>query len=99
MSVQIVQFRADPRQVQEVEEAIRQLIAAVAEVAPPGIEYVASRVGDSSEFLLSLTLPDDAGNPLLEIPDAVAFRGRVSEWAGGPVSPSPLHVVARYPHG
>jgi hypothetical protein len=96
MSVQIVQFRADPRQVGEVEEAIRTLFSAVEKAAPAGIEYTAARIGDSSEFLLTLTLPDDAANPLFDIPEAGAFRGKVGEWAGGPVPPSTLHLIARY---
>ncbi|MFB6398390.1 hypothetical protein [Polymorphospora lycopeni] len=96
MSVQIVQFRTDPRRVGEVEEAIGKLFAAVEEAAPAGIEYTAARVGDSSQFLLTLTLPDDTANPLLEIPEAGAFRGRVGEWAGGPVPPVTLHVIGRY---
>lgn len=96
MSVQIVQFRTDPQQVGEVEEAIRKLFAAVEEAAPPGIEYTAARVSDSSEFLLTLTFPDDAANPLLEIPEAGAFRGKVSQWAGRPVPPATLHLIGRY---
>jgi hypothetical protein len=96
MSVQIVQFRAGPSQVGEVEEAIGKLFAALEEAAPSGIEYTAARVGDSSEYLLTLTLPDEAANPLLEIPEAGAFRGKVGEWAGGPVPPSTLHFIGRY---
>jgi hypothetical protein len=96
MSVQIVQFGTDPQRVGEVEEAIRRLFMAVEEAAPAGIDYSAARIGDSTRFLLTLTLPDDAANPLLEIPEAAAFRGKVGEWAGGPVPPSTLHVIGRY---
>lgn len=96
MSVQIIQFETDPHRVGEVEEAIRDLFAAVEAVAPAGIEYTVARVGDSSQFLLTLALPDDAVNPLLEIPEAGAFRGKVGQWAGGPVPPSTLHVIGRY---
>lgn len=97
MSVQIVQFRTDPQQVSEAEEAIRKLFTAVEEAAPAGIEYTAARVGDSSQFLLTLALPDDTANPLLEIPEAGAFRGKIGEWADGPVPPSTLHYIGRYP--
>lgn len=96
MSVQIVQFRTDPQRVGEVEEAIGKLFSAVEEAAPAGIEYTAARVGDSSEFLLTLALPDDAANPLLEIPEAGEFRGRIGEWADSLVSPSTLHFIGRY---
>ncbi|MGY4721474.1 hypothetical protein [Naumannella huperziae] len=96
MSVQIVQFGTEPQQVGEVEEAIKRLFAAVESAAPAGIEYTAARVGDSSQFLLTLSLPDDAANPLLDIPEAGAFRGKVGEWAGGPVPPSTLHFIGRY---
>lgn len=96
MSVQIVQFGTDPQRVGEVEEAIRKLFAAVEAAAPAGIEYTAARIGDSSQFLLTLALPDGAANPLLEIPEAGAFRGKVSEWSGGPVPPSTLHLIGRY---
>ncbi len=96
MSVQIVQFDTDPERVDEVEEAIRRLFADVEAAAPTGIDYTAARVGDGSRFLLTLTLPEDAPNPLLEIPGASAFRGKVGEWAGGPVPPATLQVIARY---
>ncbi len=96
MSVQIVRFRADSQRVGEVEEAIGKLFAAVEEAAPAGVDYTAARVGDSSEFLLTLTLPDGAANPLLEIPEAGAFRERVGEWAGAPVPPVALQVLGRY---
>lgn len=96
MSVQIVQFRTEPHLVGEVEEAIGRLFTAIEEVAPEGIEYTAARIGDSSQFLLTLVLPDGAPNPLLAIPEAWAFRNRVGEWAGGPVPPSTLRFVGRY---
>lgn len=96
MSVQIVQFRADPQRVGEVEEEVGKLFAAIEETGPAGIEYTAARVGDGSEFLLTLSLPDDAANPLLEIPEAGALRGKIGEWAGGPVPPSTLHFIGRY---
>lgn len=96
MSIQIVQFGTDAQRVDEVEEAIRKLFAAVKAAAPAGIEYTAARIGDSSRFLLTLVLPDDGVNPLLEIPEAGVFRGKVGEWAGGPVPPATLHVIGRY---
>ncbi|KSZ56106.1 hypothetical protein Z045_24935 [Rhodococcus pyridinivorans KG-16] len=96
MSVQIIQFGTEPHRVGEVEEAIRNLFAAVEAAAPAGIEYTAARIGDSAQFLLTLTLPDDAANPLLEIPEADEFRGKVGQWAGAPVPPFTLHFIGRY---
>lgn len=96
MSVQIVQFGTEPSQVAEVEKAIRKLFVALEAAAPTGIEYTAARVGDSSQFLLTLSLPDDAANPLLGFPEAGEFRDKVGEWAGGPVPPSTLHFIGRY---
>ena len=96
MSVQIIQFGIDSQQVDEVEEAIRNLFAAIEAAAPAGIEYTAARIGDSSQYLLTLALPDDAANPLLEIPEAGVFRRKVGEWAGLPVPPSTLHFIGRY---
>ena len=96
MSVQIVHFGTDPQRAGEVEEAIRSLFLAVEAAAPQGIEYTAARIGDSSQFLLMLALADDAANPLLEIPEAGAFRNTMADWAGGPVSPSTLHFLGRY---
>lgn len=96
MSVQIIQFGADSHQVGEVEEAIMNLFAAVETAAPAGVEYTAARIGDSSQYLLILTLADDDANPLLEIPEAGVFRSKVGEWAGGPVPPSTLHFIGQY---
>lgn len=97
MSVQIVQFDTDPHRVGDVEEAIGTLFAAIEAAAPADIEYTAARVGDSSQFLLTLALPDGAANPLLDLSEAADFRRKVGEWAGHPVPPSTLHIIGRYP--
>ena len=96
MSVHIVQFGTEPQRVGEVEETIRKLFAALEVAAPTGIEYTAARVGDSSQFLLTLALPEGAANPLLEVPAAGEFLDKMGEWAGGPVPPSTLHLIGRY---
>ncbi|MFC7546133.1 hypothetical protein [Plantactinospora sp. GCM10030261] len=94
MSLQIVRFSTDAERIPEVEDAIGKLFAAVAEAAPTGVEYTAARVGDGAEFLLTLRLA--GANPLLGIREAVEFRARVAEWAGTPVPPQPVTVLARY---
>lgn len=96
MSVQIVRLSTEADRVPEVEEAIARLFAAVKEAGPTGIEYTAARVGDGPEFLLTLDLPEGAQNPLLGIDAAGEFRAKIAEWAGAPVPPQPLNVLAHY---
>ncbi|MFD0202891.1 MULTISPECIES: hypothetical protein [Saccharothrix] len=96
MSVHIVRFSTGTEQIPEVEEAIAELFAAVEKAAPTDVEYAATRVGDSGEFQLTLRLADADVNPLLGIPEALAFRAKVAQWAGAPVPPQPLTVLARY---
>lgn len=96
MSIQIVRFNADPQHIPDVEEAIGRVFGAIRKAAPTDIEYTATRLGDSTEFLLALRLPAGAPNPLLEIPEAGAFRDDIAKWAGGPVAPVTLHVLGRY---
>jgi hypothetical protein len=96
MSVQICPFPRRPPAGGEIEEAIGRLFTAVAEAAPSDIEYIASRVGDGPDFLVTLELLDDAPNPLLEVPEAKVFRAQIGEWTGGPVLPSSLHIIGRY---
>ena len=96
MSVQIVRFSTDPERVPEVEEAIRGLFAAVKDAAPTGLNYTATRVGDSAEFQLTLELADADTNPLFGIPAAGEFRTKIADWAGGPVPPQPLTVLGQY---
>lgn len=96
MSLQIVRFSTASQQIPRVEEAIRTLFAAIEAAAPAGIDYTAMRVGDGPEFLLTLRLADADANPLLDIPEALAFRTRIAHWAGGPVPPQPVAVLGRY---
>lgn len=96
MSVQIVRFRTATEHLPEVEEAVRGLFAAIEAAAPAGLDYTAVRVGDGAEFLLMLELAEGAVNPLPGIPEALAFRARVADWAGAPVPPQPVTVLARY---
>jgi hypothetical protein len=96
MSVQIVRFSTGTEQIPEAEEAIKKLFAAVEEAAPTGIDYTATRVGDGGEFQLTLRLTDADTNPLLGIQEALAFRAKIAEWAGAPVPPQPITVLAQY---
>jgi hypothetical protein len=96
MSVQIVRFTTAPDRVPEVEEAVRDLFAAIEEAAPTGVEYTAARVGEDAEFLLVLRLDDPGANPLLGIREALGFRARIAGWAGAPVPPRPVTVLGRY---
>lgn len=93
MSIQIVRFTTDAEQVPDVERAIKKLFAAVEDAAPTGIEYAAARVGNA-DFVLTLQLTD--ANPLLQLQEALEFRGRIAEWAGAPVLPQPVTLLARY---
>lgn len=96
MSVQIVRFTTDDEQIPEVEGSIKRLFDALDEAAPTGIDYTAVRVNDSAEFLLILRLADAGANPLLDVPEALAFRAKVAECAGAPVPPQPVTVLGRY---
>ncbi|MEV4714154.1 hypothetical protein [Micromonospora sp. NPDC049374] len=96
MSLQIVRFNTEAPQVPRVEEALRKLFAAIEAAAPTGIDYTAVRVGDGPEFLLTLQLAGAGANPLLDIPEALAFRTEIARWANGPVPPQPATVLGRY---
>jgi len=95
VSVHIVEFSTDVEQVPEVETAIADLFTAIEEAAPTGIDYSATRVAET-RFLLVMTLEDEQVNPLTAIPEAVAFRAGIAEWAGGPTPPLPGVVLGRY---
>ncbi|HLV72354.1 MAG TPA: hypothetical protein VKY91_06165 [Vulgatibacteraceae bacterium] len=97
MSVQVVRFSTDPGLIPEVEQAVGELFTALEKAAPAGLAYTAARVGEGGDFLLTLRLADDAANPLLEIPEALAFRAKIAEWAGAPVPPQPVTELGRYP--
>ncbi|AKC41732.1 Uncharacterised protein [Mycolicibacterium phlei] len=96
MSVQMVRFSTDAERVHEVEDAIAALFTAVSAAAPMGMTYTAGRVGDGPDFVFLLQLAEGVDNPLLGIPDALEFRGRVAGWATEPVAPQPFTVLGRY---
>jgi hypothetical protein len=96
MTLQMVCFTTTEAQVAEVEEAIGALMAAVAEAAPAGTRYAATRLADGVTFMLLLELDAGVENPLPAIPGARAFQQRMPAWAIDPPAPQPVAVLGSY---
>lgn len=97
MSVQIVRFRISLEHIAPVTKKIEAIFSALREAdPPPSMRYVALRDDVDPVFTLILELPEGAANPLLSIPDALAFRESLAGWAHDDVAPRPTTVVGRY---
>ncbi|MFC7456485.1 hypothetical protein ACFQS2_04700 [Brachybacterium sp. GCM10030267] len=96
MTLQIVRFRPHAHRLADIESALHELFVALAAAAPDGVEYTAIRVGEPPEILLLLDLRDAAENPLTSLPESLAVRERIADWAGRPVPPQPATVLGHY---
>ncbi len=97
MSVHIVRFRISPEHIEMVTQQIEAIFTALREAASsPSIRYVALRDDVDPVFTLILELPEGAANPLLSIPEALAFRESLAGWAHDDAAPRSNTVVGRY---
>lgn len=96
MTLQIVRFTTTEDHVPDVEAALTTAVEALAAVDPPGVRYAATRLADGVTFLLLLDLDEGVENPLPSIPAARALQQQMPVWAGGPVAPQPLTLLAAH---
>jgi hypothetical protein len=94
MTLQIVRFSTTEDQVPALDAALADLVAALAAADPPGVGYAATRTG--TDVVLLLALDDGVENPLPGLPAGRAVQQALATWAGRPVAPEPLTVVAAH---
>ena len=97
MTTLIVQYRIEDGTRPELETAVGELMAAVAEAAPPGVRYVLGTLPDGMSVVGLLELADGAENPLPSLPAARAFQQDLAQWiVGDPPAPVPVDLLGAY---
>lgn len=94
----VMMFRATVKEehLQDIEEAVKTMFAAVNAHQPPGVRYASSRLGDSSTYIILLALEQPGENPLAAIPEFREFNRKVQAWLAEPAMPQPLLVKGSY---
>jgi hypothetical protein len=95
MNLHTVRFTTDPADVTRTETAIRELFGAIHHYNPAGLDYLATRVIDSTDFQLIARFADNA-NPLLHINEAQDFRNTLGRILGHPPTPAALTTLGIY---
>lgn len=93
----IVRYRVGPDRVAENEQLVRQVYAALDELAPAGFTYATYRLADGVSFVHVASIDPTAGpNPLLGLPAFKAFTAEIGDRCDEPPQASDATIVASY---
>jgi quinol monooxygenase YgiN len=96
MSVRMVRVKIRPDKAAEVEQAAKEIFAALDAAQPQGVHYASCKVADGETYVILLALDDDSVNPLLAIPAFKEFQDNLNTWIAGPPNVEQLSPVGSY---
>jgi hypothetical protein len=80
MSVRMVRAKIKAGKTAELEQAAREMFAAIDAAAPQGVRYASCKLPDGETFVILLELDDDTDNPLFGVPAFREFQGTLQNW-------------------
>ncbi|MDB5045487.1 MAG: hypothetical protein JWQ08_1537 [Deinococcus sp.] len=94
----VMMFRASIKEehLEDTENAVRTMFAAIEAHQPRGVKYASSRLGQSSTYVILLALAEPGENPLAAVPEFRAFQQQIQGWLSAPTEAQPLSVVGNY---
>lgn len=94
----VMMFRATIKEehLDDIENAVKTMFAAINAHQPQGVRYASSRLGETSTYVILLALDQPGENPLTAIPEFCAFQGQIQGWLAEPTLPQPLTVMGSY---
>jgi hypothetical protein len=96
MSVTMVRQKAKDGTLEEAEAAARDMFATLDRVRPQGFRYAATRVVDSSTYVILIELAEGSEDPREAIPEFARFLEQIPGWVDGPPVIEHLDVVGSY---
>lgn len=96
MGVVLLRQKVKDGSVEAAETATRDLFATLDRVRPEGLRYAATRVVDSSTFVILTELAEGVEDPRPAIPEYRRFLEQIKGWADGPPVIERLDVVGSY---
>ena len=96
MSVRMVRAKIKAGKTAELEQAAREMFAAIDAAAPQGVRYASCKLPDGETFVILLELDDDADNPLFGVPAFREFQATLQNWIAEPPEVEQLTPVGSY---
>jgi len=96
MSVRMVRAKIKAGKIAELEQATRQMFAAIEAAAPQGVRYASCKLPDGETFLVLLQLDDDEDNPLFAVPEFKDFQAGLQDYVAEPPAVEQLTPVGSY---
>jgi quinol monooxygenase YgiN len=96
MSVRMVRAKIKAGKTAELEQAAREMFAAIDAAAPQGVRYASCKLPDGETFVILLELDDDTDNPLLGVPAFREFQATLQNWIAEPPEVEQLTPVGSY---
>jgi len=80
----------------ELEEAAREMFAAIEAANPQGVRYASCKLPDNETFVILLELDDDEDNPLFVVTAFRDFQDNLKDWIAEPPVVEQLTPVGSY---
>lgn len=97
MSVQLVHVKVNADKAAELEEAAKEMFAAINAAGPQGVRYASCKLADGVTYVILLALDDDnENNPLFVVPAFRDFQANLKNWIAGPPAIEHLTPVGSY---
>jgi hypothetical protein len=96
MNVLMVQAKIKEENVAAAKAAVDQVIQALEQSHPAGIQYASCLRSDGVTFVALLKLADDGSHPLRDLPAYQAMVQSLSQWYDGPPAADQLTVTGSY---
>jgi hypothetical protein len=96
MSVLMIRSKVKAETVPQVEEAARNVFAALQREQPEGIRYSSCRLPDGVTYVVTLAIEEGTNNPLPALPEFQAFQETLKQSLAEPPVAEPLTVIGSY---
>lgn len=96
MSTLFITADVKPEHTDELEEAATKLFAALEAAQLDGVKYASARIDGTSTYAVVLQLDDPNHNPMVVLPEFVAYQESLKGWLAGPPTVQPATVVGSY---
>jgi thioredoxin-like negative regulator of GroEL len=96
MNVLMVRAKIKEENVDEAKAAIEQVIQALEQAQPAGVQYASCLLADGVTFIALLKLEDDGGHLLRDLPAYAEMVEDLKQWHDGPPAADRMTVTGSY---
>ncbi len=96
MNVLMVRAKIKEENVAEATAAVDQLIQALEQGRPAGVQYASGLLSDGVTFIALLKLADDGSHPLRDLAAYAQMLDRLKQWYDGPPAADQMTITGSY---